>query len=297
MGNGFGIELGKTLATEAATEGLGIGLDMLTANWRQQKQLEQQQKLTDMQAKAQMGLSRDNAKVALQMWKDTNYSAQVEEMKKAGLNVGLMYGKGGSGGTTTSSPGSIGGATAQMPELNKNSGMGIQMAQAAANLELIKAQTNKTNAEAANIGEGGVQNKGWILDNIIKEFEGKDKKQYFEEVSSPLRGVQAAAQEAEYNQAIAQGDVIYDLWAEGKLKDKADGEIESILLNNAKNEQEKLKVKQQIENLKAELKGTTIDNAMKEIELKWQNGTGFKSQNISEFASKILGGLILGRKK
>ena len=35
------------------------------------------------------------------MWKDTNYAAQVEEMKKAGLSVGLMYGKGGAGGATT----------------------------------------------------------------------------------------------------------------------------------------------------------------------------------------------------
>ena len=31
----------------------------------------------------------------LQMWKDTNFGAQRDEMEKAGLSVGLMYGNGG----------------------------------------------------------------------------------------------------------------------------------------------------------------------------------------------------------
>ena len=34
------------------------------------------------------------------MWKDTNYSAQMEELKKAGLNPGLLYGMSGGGATT-----------------------------------------------------------------------------------------------------------------------------------------------------------------------------------------------------
>lgn len=280
----------------------GLVTEMVMTPWRQKQQLKQQTALTRIQVNADKELAEYNRNVqedlAMDMWNNTNYGAQLEHMRKAGLNPSLLYSKGGTGGATASSaPGSVSSSQASEPNTGMAMQMGMQAANMMANLELVKAQTEKTKAEAANIGEGGVQNKGWQLDNIIKEFDGKEKKQYFEEISEPLRGVQRAAQEANYDSAIAQGDVIYNLWQEGKLKDKADAEIESILINNAKNEEEKLKVQQQIKNLKEELKGTTIDNAMKEIELKWQNGTGFKSQNIAEFASKILGGLILGKRK
>ena len=38
-----------------------------------------------------------------EMWENTNYSAQVEQLKKAGLNPALLYGKGGGMGATTGS--------------------------------------------------------------------------------------------------------------------------------------------------------------------------------------------------
>ena len=37
-----------------------------------------------------------------EMWDYTNYENQVEYMKNAGLNVGLMYGGSGGGGATFS---------------------------------------------------------------------------------------------------------------------------------------------------------------------------------------------------
>ena len=37
----------------------------------------------------------------LQMWKDTNFGAQRDEMEKAGLSVGLMYGSGGGQAAST----------------------------------------------------------------------------------------------------------------------------------------------------------------------------------------------------
>ena len=35
------------------------------------------------------------------MWKDTNFGAQRDEMEKAGLSVGLMYGNGGGQAAST----------------------------------------------------------------------------------------------------------------------------------------------------------------------------------------------------
>ena len=81
----------------------------------------------------------EQRKIQMQMWKDTNYAAQVEEMKKAGLSIGLMYGKGGAGGATTGA-----GATGvSAPTAPSGMGMigGSQLAAQIANIELTKAQT------------------------------------------------------------------------------------------------------------------------------------------------------------
>ena len=68
------------------------------------------------------------------MWEDTNYAAQVEQLKKAGLSVGLMYGKGGAGGATTGA-GATGVSAPTAP-----TGMGLQggsqLAAQVANIEL-----------------------------------------------------------------------------------------------------------------------------------------------------------------
>ena len=80
----------------------------------------------------------------LQMWKDTNYSTQVEEMEKAGINPALLYGKGGGGGTTVgNSGGNVSSASAPQGG-GEIMGMMMQKAQ----LELMKAQTQATEAQA-----------------------------------------------------------------------------------------------------------------------------------------------------
>ena len=87
----------------------------------------------------------ERRKMQMQMWEDTNYAAQVEQLKKAGLSIGLMYGKGGAGGTTTGA-----GATGvSAPTAPSGMGLigGIQLASQVANIELIKAQTENVKAD------------------------------------------------------------------------------------------------------------------------------------------------------
>ena len=54
----------------------------------------------------------------LQMWKDTNFGAQRNEMEKAGLSVGLMYGNGGGSAASTA------GGTATTKRAKNQSGGG-----------------------------------------------------------------------------------------------------------------------------------------------------------------------------
>ena len=100
----------------------------------------------------------------LEFWKQTNYSAQMEEMKKAGLNPALIYGSSGSGGTTGSPSGGVAGASAPSGGGEALAFMGIAQQQQQLKLlqaqeENIKANTNKTNIEAGNIGTGGIDTK------------------------------------------------------------------------------------------------------------------------------------------
>lgn len=121
--------------------------------------------------KDQMRLNRQGKELALQQWKDTNFSAQVREMKKAGLSVGLMNGGAGAGGGTTSTA-SGGSAPMQAPSNIDLGGMqgiqsAVQLGLMQAQKENIEANTNKTNVETSNI-------ENPTLAGVAKTNEEKD---------------------------------------------------------------------------------------------------------------------------
>lgn len=110
----------------------------------------------------------------LQMWKDTNFGAQRNEMEKAGLSVGLMYGNGGGSAASTA------GGTATQPNAPKTNpvevalqqqAMGLQLKQIEAQNKLANAETAKTLAEANKIA--GVDTKGQELQNKWQEIENR----------------------------------------------------------------------------------------------------------------------------
>ena len=103
------------------------------------------------------------------MWKDTNFGAQRDEMEKAGLSVGLMYGNAGGSAASTA-----GGTATQPSAPNTNpvevalqqESMGLQLKQIEAQNRLANAQATKTIAEANKIA--GVDTKGQELQNKWK---------------------------------------------------------------------------------------------------------------------------------
>ena len=118
----------------------GGALGIATEAWQDSRQEAQSQKLINQQVEANRKIGTQNRLNALQMWKDTNFSAQVAEMEKAGINPALLYGQSGAGGATTSGAtgGTASGGTAQGG--TGEIGMGIQQAM---NLELLKALNHR----------------------------------------------------------------------------------------------------------------------------------------------------------
>lgn len=132
---------------QGASAALGIGL----ANLNDRRQLAQQEKLQALQIKGNKEMSDYNYQKQLEMWEKTNYSAQKEQMKKAGLNPGLMYGMGGGGGTTTGSAG--GGVSGSNAPAGGGEIMGLMLG-----LEKMKAEVALTKAQAENV-QADTQNK------------------------------------------------------------------------------------------------------------------------------------------
>lgn len=136
-----------------ASQVIGAGLDIASAignigaGKRQQKR---QKELMDIQNRNQRGLNEQGQQLAMQTWNDTNAGAQVKHLEDAGLNVGLMYEKGGVGGTTSAgSGGSAASGSAGMEIQTKVNGM--EMASQLASQELMKANADKARAEAENL--------------------------------------------------------------------------------------------------------------------------------------------------
>lgn len=289
------------LGMQAAGAAIGTGFGLLQGSINDRRQRRQQEELQKLQIAGQKEMTDYQYQKMLQMWKDTNYSAQVSELNKAGLNPALMYGMSGGGGATVGGGGggnvSGGNAPSGGGEMQAMSAMGIQMAQTAAQTELLKEQAknvaadteNKQGVERDNI-KADTENK--ILQQVINTFAGKEAKDVYERVMSPNRSVQSETylKEMEAKQGLAA--TIYDLWQSGKLEEKSISEIESIALSNSKSREETRKITKEIDILEENLKGVKLDNVIKDLESKLQTQTGIDKNSPTWM--KILGRLFVG---
>lgn len=281
----------------------GTALGLMLQGHNDRRQVEQQKKLGQQQLGLNVQQMAAQKAMDLQMWKDTNYSAQVEEMEKAGINPALLYGKGGGGGTTIgNSGGNVSGGNAPQ---GGGEIMGMMMMKQ--QMELMKAQTaatdasaEKTKVEAAKIGGVDTANvtantEVAKMDAIIKKYTGKDLQDIYEKIKVPNRGIEEKTymDELEARQGIA--GTIVDMWINGKLEEKGNYEVEQMMLNNAKTREETKNIVKTFDILEQELKGQKLDNILKDVEAQWATGTGLKSGNVVDIATKIIGA-ILGMK-
>lgn len=156
---------------------VSTGMNMVNANQDRQFAKGQAREADARALQNSMALSDHNQKNAMEMWRDTNYAAQAEEARKAGMSVGMLYGKGGTGGTAMSvgqtSQGTAGKAETYKIQPQEVANMMLMKAQKE-NIEadttkkqveadkLAGADTAKTEAETASLTQGITNQKAEV---------------------------------------------------------------------------------------------------------------------------------------
>lgn len=122
-------------------------IGMMTDAITRQNQKKDAQQNAQQQYENQRKLNEQGQQLGMKTWEETNYLPQRQQMEKAGLNVGMMYGMSGGGGQTTSTP--SGGSASQAPTIAPQGGAiaGIGMMK---ELALMDAQRENIEADTAN---------------------------------------------------------------------------------------------------------------------------------------------------
>lgn len=191
FGKSFISELGST----AASAGIGfIGNALSQAfglSWSPQKAMEEQWKynknIMALQNQYQQQAAEKSQQYAKDYWDYTNAENQINHLKNAGLNIGLMYGQSGAGGM-----GASGGAHQASPEQPQGNpvGMALQVQQLEqqrrmndAQIALAEAQANKANTEANKIA-------------------GVDTQQALQEIKESISRMELNIKEGNYKDAL-----------------------------------------------------------------------------------------------
>lgn len=154
-------DAGKTIVDNT----IGQGMSLLFGGMQDKRQLEHQKKLWDEEMKRNKDMAKYNSDLSFENWLRTNYPAQVDQMKKAGLSISGMYEGGGNAGMAFGGTGS-GPSGASAGDPNAGMAIGANMAMLEAQKKNIEAQTKKTEVETQNMSDGGVTNEAtkWATD-------------------------------------------------------------------------------------------------------------------------------------
>lgn len=136
--------LGQATGGLAAGGVVQEGLGLLAQGIKNKQQVKQTARLNEVNSATAKHLADYNYGLEMKKWNETNYKAQVEQMKKAGINPGLLYGmSGGSGATAQTGGAQMSSGKADIAQAARGSeGMGLMVGQ----MGLLQAQ--KENIEA-----------------------------------------------------------------------------------------------------------------------------------------------------
>jgi hypothetical protein len=292
--------------------GAGFGsqlLGMIGGHQAERRNYRNQRNLMHQQFSNQLGLNRQGHDLQMDMWNKTNYGAQVEHMKNAGLNPALMYKGAGAGGTT----GSQTGGSASMGSSQQGKVMDMSNLMMGAQIEALKAKANLDNTHAQKAGgvdtkeaESRIDMNILRLEEIKTGIEGTKAKTLLDEYTGILRKIEGEnAQEVISTDLRLAGEKIRELRlnndiTEETFQDQIKLMIEEVGLKidlRAKTRKETglIKLKGQTEGVIQEKFGKEMDemasrislNAVKEVNESRNATTAEKNLKVQEMLKKL----------
>lgn len=236
----------------------------------------------DIQNKYNQQMMEQAKKNELQMWNDTNYGAQIKHMKKAGLNVGMMYGMGGGQGATTGAGGTPTSGMGIAPNVD-TVGSSAQGAMTAASIKLMEANAEKAKAEADKtkgvdtekaIAE--IQNITENTNQIGELIQSEKVKREGNRLQNTFQGIQNFIAETTKEMNIDKlGKEIE------KLKWEAEDLMESIELKGANVQQIQETLPLLVEQMKENITNLQVDTLLK------HSGIGLNEQQAKALTEQI----------
>lgn len=270
------------IGTQAAGQATGMGMGLLGNAIGAKSRLRQANKLYALEAYYNKEMIDYQKQSDLGMWEATGPQGQMLQLKKAGLNPGLIYGMGGAGGQTTG--GSAGVGSPQGAEMSGNIIQGMQLGM---QYQLLKAQKENIEADTAN-KQADTVNKpkqganidadtvNKTLESIILKYGGDEaKRQWNINKELSLEEYGAKADEFEARKAVAAQ--IVKLHEDGTMQKMTDAELENKLKDIG------------LKNL--QIDGKKLENAILELEKDMQTTLGL--DRSAPTWAKMIGRLIM----
>lgn len=161
-----GVNAGIGLIGNALSQAFGL-------SWSTRRAMEEQEaynkRIMALQNQYQQQAAAQSQQYAKDYWDYTNAENQVQHLKNAGLNVGLMYGQSGAGGM-----GASGGAHQSSPDQPQGNpvGMALQVQQIEQQRRMNDAQIALAEAQAQKAGAEATKISGVDTQEALKRIEG-----------------------------------------------------------------------------------------------------------------------------
>lgn len=206
MGFGKLFTAGLTKSGASGLTGLITGgiSQALGLSWSPKKAMKEQEaynkRIMALQNQYQQQAAAQSQQYAKDYWDYTNAENQVNHLKNAGLNIGLMYGQNGAGGM-----GASGGARQESPDQAQGNpiGMALQVQQIEqqrrmndAQIALAEAQAEKAGAEAKKISGVDTQEALKRIEEAASRIELNLKEGYYKEALTELTKAEKEATNA-----------------------------------------------------------------------------------------------------
>ena len=250
--------MGAQLLETAANAAIGAGMGLMLGSYNDSRQYAQQKKLQQLQMEGQQKMMDYSYAKQLQMWKDTSYGAQKEQMELAGLNPGLMYGMSGGGGQTTGqATANVQGAQAPQGgrEIQELTGMGIQMQLLEAQKRVLETQADKNKAEAEKTAGVDTQEATTRIDSLLQDIDNARQQYELQKLEITLKNME------NFEKQASQQDRLDYINYQTKQAMKQLELVENEAYISSKTLQDKINI------IKAEAVGAVLKNALTESQV------------------------------